>query len=104
MVFLFALTMVATSIPAQTGFHKLPTGELVDRHGLPTSISLPVDARMPRIRFHAANHRLGNLDYAFNRDLKVSLLPGVSLQDVTTQNPYEIAPSPSNRYPTVECQ
>ena len=38
---------------------------------------------------------LGNLEYAFSRDLKLSLLPGVSFFDVVSQNPYEIAPSPS---------
>ena len=45
-------------------------------------------------RFYAQT-LLGNLDYAFNRDLKISLLPGVSFFEVNARNPYEIAPSPS---------
>jgi len=45
-------------------------------------------------RFYAQT-LLGNLDYAFNNDLKISFLPGVSFFQANTQIPYEIAPSPS---------
>ena len=38
---------------------------------------------------------LGNLDYVFNDDLRISLLPGISFFEANTQIPYEIAPSPS---------
>ena len=38
---------------------------------------------------------LGNLDYTFNSDLKMSLLPGISFFQADTEIPYEIAPSPS---------
>ena len=38
---------------------------------------------------------LGNLDYAFSNDLKISFLPGVSFFQANTEIPYEIAPSPS---------
>ena len=45
-------------------------------------------------RFYAQTI-LGNLDYTFNKNLKISLLPGVSFFQTDTQIPYEIAPSPS---------
>ena len=81
-----------TSAAAQTGFRKMPPGKLAvgmgyQRYRPPTRTNAP-------FRFHAQT-LLGNLDYAFNRDLKLSLLPGVSFFDVVSQNPYEIAPSPS---------
>ena len=81
-----------TSAAAQTGFRRMPPGKLAvgmgyQRYRPPTRTDAP-------FRFHAQT-LLGNLDYAFNRDLKLSLLPGVSFFDVVSQNPYEIAPSPS---------
>ena len=77
---------------AQVGFHKLATGKMAigigyQRYKPPKRTEAP-------FRFNAQT-LLGNLDYAFNRDLKVSLLPGISFFDVNTLNPYEIAPSPS---------
>lgn len=66
---------------------KLAVGMGYQRYRPPTRTDAP-------FRFHAQT-LLGNLDYAFNRDLKLSLLPGVSFFDVVSQNPYEIAPSPS---------
>ena len=45
-------------------------------------------------RFNAQT-LLGNLDYTFNSDLKMSLLPGISFFQANTEIPYEIAPSPS---------
>ena len=81
-----------TSAAAQTGFRRMPPGKLAvgmgyQRYRPPTRTDAP-------FRFHAQT-LLGNLDYAFNRDLKLSLLPGVSFFDIVSQNPYEIAPSPS---------
>ena len=38
---------------------------------------------------------LSNLDYTFNSNLKMSLLPGISFFQADTEIPYEIAPSPS---------
>ena len=83
---------LSTSAAAQTGFRRMPPGKLAvgmgyQRYRPPTRTDAP-------FRFHAQT-LLGNLDYAFNRDLKLSLLPGVSFFDVVSQNPYEIAPSPS---------
>lgn len=45
-------------------------------------------------RFNAQT-LLGNVDYTFNDDLKISLLPGISFFQANTEIPYEIAPSPS---------
>ena len=64
-----------TSAAAQTGFRRMPPGKLAvgmgyQRYRPPTRTDAP-------FRFHAQT-LLGNLDYAFNRDLKLSLLPGVS--------------------------
>ena len=89
----FAIVVwLPTSAAAQTGFRRMPPGKLAvgmgyQRYRPPTRTDAP-------FRFHAQT-LLGNLDYAFNRDLKLSLLPGVSFFDVVSQNPYEIAPSPS---------
>ena len=83
---------LSTSAAAQTGFRRMPPSKLAvgmgyQRYRPPTRPDAP-------FRFHAQT-LLGNLDYAFNRDLKLSLLPGVSFFEVNTRNPYEIAPSPS---------
>lgn len=84
--------MFSVSASAQTGFHRLPTGKMAvgmgyQRYRPPKRTEAP-------FRF-SAQTILGNLDYTFSRDLRVSLLPGVSFFETNTQNPYEIAPSPS---------
>ena len=76
----------------QTSFRKMPMGKRsigigYQRYVPPKRTTLP-------FRFHAQTI-LGGFDYGFSRDLKISLLPGVSFFDTNTQNPYEIAPSPS---------
>lgn len=88
------LLLVIFSIPvsAQTGFYRSPAGKLgigigYQRYRPPQRTEAP-------FRFHAQT-LLGNLDYTFNRDLKISLLPGISFFEANTQIPYEIAPSPS---------
>lgn len=86
------LVMFSVSVSAQTGFYRSPAGKLgigmgYQRYRPPKRTEAP-------FRFYAQT-LLGNLDYAFSRDLKLSLLPGVSFFDVVSQNPYEIAPSPS---------
>lgn len=93
-IFLFLVVVIwlPTSAAAQTGFRRLPPGKLAvgmgyQRYRPPTRTNAP-------FRFYAQT-LLGSLDYAFSRDLKLSLLPGVSFFDVVSQNPYEIAPSPS---------
>ena len=94
-IVLFFLALVVwfpTSASAQTGFRRLPPGKMAvgmgyQRYRPPTRTDAP-------FRFYAQT-LLGNLDYAFNRDLKISLLPGVSFFEVNARNPYEIAPSPS---------
>ena len=92
LIVLFAILVLSTSALAQSGFRKLPPGKLAigmgyQRYRPPTRTNAP-------FRFYAQT-LLGNLEYAFSRDLKLSLLPGVSFFDVVSQNPYEIAPSPS---------
>ena len=77
---------------AQSGFYELPISKKAigigyQRYRPPKRTDAP-------FRFHAQTV-LGSLDYAFSRDLKISLIPGVSFFDVNTQNPTEIAPSPS---------
>lgn len=91
-VLFFVLVIFSVSASAQTGFHRLPTGKMAigmgyQRYRPPKRTEAP-------FRF-SAQTILGNLDYAFSRDLKVSLLPGVSFFETNTQIPYEIAPSPS---------
>lgn len=91
-IVLFAILVLSTSALAQSGFRKLPPGKLAigmgyQRYRPPTRTNAP-------FRFYAQT-LLGNLEYAFSRDLKLSVLPGVSFFDVVSQNPYEIAPSPS---------
>ena len=93
LIVLFAILVLSTSPAlAQSGFRRLPPGKLAigmgyQRYRPPTRTNAP-------FRFYAQT-LLGNLEYAFSRDLKLSLLPGVSFFDVVSQNPYEIAPSPS---------
>ena len=88
----FVFVMFSVSVCAQTGFYRSPVGKLgigigYQRYRPPKRTEAP-------FRFYAQT-LLGNLEYAFSRDLKLSLLPGVSFFDVVSQNPYEIAPSPS---------
>ena len=93
LIVLFAILVLSTSPAlAQSGFRRLPPGKLAigmgyQRYQPPTRTNAP-------FRFYAQT-LLGNLEYAFSRDLKLSLLPGVSFFDVVSLNPYEIAPSPS---------
>ena len=92
LIVLFAILVLSTSALAQSGFRRLPPSKLAigmgyQRYRPPTRTNAP-------FRFYAQT-LLGNLEYAFSRDLKLSLLPGVSFFDVVSQNPYEIAPSPS---------
>ena len=92
LIVLFATLVLSTSALAQSGFRRLPPGKLAigmgyQRYRPPTRTNAP-------FRFYAQT-LLGNLEYAFSRDLKMSLLPGVSFFDVVSQNPYEIPPSPS---------
>ena len=88
----FLFVTSAVSVFAQTGFYRSGVGKLgigmgYQRYNPPKRTEAP-------FRFHAQT-LLGNLDYAFNNDLKISLLPGVSFFEANTQIPYEIAPSPS---------
>ena len=83
---------ISASVSAQTGFYKSPAGKIgigvgYQRYTPPKRTEAP-------FRFHAQT-MLGNLDYTFSRDLKMSLLPGISFFEANTQIPYEIAPSPS---------
>ena len=92
LIVLFAILVFSTSALAQSGFRRMPPGKLAigmgyQRYRPPTRTNAP-------FRFYAQT-LLGNLEYAFSRDLKLSLLPGVSFFDIVSQNPYEIAPSPS---------
>ena len=88
----FVLVMFSASVSAQTGFYRSPAGKIgigigYQRYRPPKRTEAP-------FRFHAQTI-LGNLDYVFNDDLKISLLPGISFFEANTQIPYEIAPSPS---------
>lgn len=88
----FVLAMFSVSVSAQTGFYRTPAGKIgigvgYQRYRPPQRTEAP-------FRFNAQTI-LGNLDYAFNRDLKISMLPGISFFQANTQIPYEIAPSPS---------
>ena len=86
------LTLPISQAFTQTSFRKIPMGKRsigigYQRYVPPKRTTLP-------FRFHAQTI-LGGFDYSFSRDLKISLLPGVSFFEINTQNPYEIAPSPS---------
>ena len=86
------LVMFSVSVSAQTGFYRTPAGKIgigigYQRYRPPKRTEAP-------FRF-SAQTILSNLDYTFNRDLKISLLPGISFFEANTQIPYEIAPSPS---------
>lgn len=88
----FVFVIFSVSVSAQTGFYRSPVGKLgigigYQRYRPPKRTEAP-------FRFHAQT-LLGDLDYAFNNDLKISFLPGVSFFEANTQTPYEIAPSPS---------
>ena len=71
----FLLVIFSIPVSAQTGFYRSPAGKLgigigYQRYRPPKRTEAP-------FRFHAQT-LLGNLDYVFNRDLKISLLPGIS--------------------------
>ena len=88
----FLLVIFSIPVSAQTGFYRSPAGKVgigigYQRYRPPKRTEAP-------FRFHAQT-LLGNLDYAFNNDLKISFLPGISFFEANTQIPYEIAPSPS---------
>ena len=88
----FFLVTFSISVSAQTGFYRSPAGKIAigigyQRYRPPKRTEAP-------FRFHAQTI-LGDLDYAFNNNLKISFLPGISFFETTTQIPYEIAPSPS---------
>ena len=88
----FVLVMFSASVSAQTGFYRSPAGKIgigigYQRYRPPKRTEAP-------FRFHAQTI-LGNLDYVFNDDLRISFLPGISFFEANTQIPYEIAPSPS---------
>lgn len=88
----FILVIFSIPVSAQTGFYRSPAGKIgvgigYQRYSPPKRTEAP-------FRFHAQT-LLGNLDYAFNEDLKISFLPGASFFQANTQTPYEIAPSPS---------
>ncbi len=76
----------------QTSFRKMSIGKKAI--GIGYQRYIPPKRTTTPFRFHAQTI-LGGLDYGFSRDLKISLLPGVSFFETNTQNPYEIAPSPS---------
>ena len=82
LIVLFAILVFSTSALAQSGFRRLSPGKLAigmgyQRYQPPTRTNAP-------FRFYAQT-LLGNLEYAFSRDLKLSLLPGVSFFDVVSQ-------------------
>ena len=88
----FVLVIFSASVSAQTGFYRSPAGKIgigvgYQRYRPPKRTEAP-------FHFHAQT-LLGNIDYMFNDDLKMSLLPGISFFQADTQIPYEIAPSPS---------
>lgn len=88
----FMFVLFSGSVSAQTGFYRSPAGKMgigigYQRYRPPKRTEAP-------FRF-SAQTILSNLDYTFNRDLKISLLPGISFFEANTQIPYEIAPSPS---------
>ena len=92
-LFSFYLLLVFTPVMyAQSGFYELPISKKAI--GIGYQRYRPPKRTDASFRFRAQTV-LGSFDYAFSRDLKVSLLPGVSFFDVDTQNPTEIAPSPS---------
>jgi len=89
---ILVLFMFSVPVSAQTGFYRSPAGKIgigigYQRYRPPKRTDAP-------FRFNAQTI-LGNLDYIFNSDLKMSLLPGISFFEANTPIPYEIAPSPS---------
>ena len=89
---IFLLTLLPSSGFTQTSFRRMPVGRM--SMGIGHQRYIPPKRLTTPFRFHAQTI-LGGLDYNFSRDLKMSLFPGVSFFDTNTQNPYEIAPSPS---------
>ena len=71
----FVFVMFSVSASAQTGFHRLSTGKMAI--GMGYQRYRPSKRTEAPFRF-SAQTILGNLDYTFSRDLKVSLLPGIS--------------------------
>ena len=63
----FAFVMFSVSAFAQTGFYRLPTGKLAV--GMGYQRYQPPNRTTAAFRFNAQT-LLGNLDYAFSRDLK----------------------------------
>ena len=91
-LFCFYLLLVFTPVTyAQSGFYELPISKKAI--GIGYQRYRPPKRTDASFRFRAQTV-LGSFDYAFSRDLKISLLPGVSFFDVNTQNPTEIAPRP----------
>ncbi len=90
MFFVLAVFSVPTS--AQTGFYRSPAGKTAV--GMGYQRYRPPERTEAPFRF-SAQTILGSLDYTFSPDLKMSLLPGISFFETDTQNPYQIAPSPS---------
>jgi len=88
----FVLVMFSVSVSAQTGFYRSPVGKM--GVGIGYQHYRPPKRTEAPFRFNAQTV-LGNLDYTFNSDLKMSLLPGISFFQADTEIPYEIAPSPS---------
>ena len=83
-IVLFPILVLSTSALAQSGFRRLLPDKLAIGMGYqcyrpPTRTNAP-------FRFYPQT-LLGNLEYAFSRDLKLALLPGVSFFDIVSQSP-----------------
>ena len=95
LILIFAV--LPTPVFAQTGILSLPKGK--------NAIGLGVEWYDPPPktqigggnyyhRFRAQNIR-GSLDYHFNRQLKVSFIPGIAFLSLASRNAFDVSPSPS---------
>lgn len=97
LTFLFIVCFVilfTAPINAQTGILGLPAGKNAIGLGFQWYDPPPKSQRNSQHRFRAQNIR-GSLDYYFNRQLKVSFIPGIAFLNIASSDSIDVPPSPS---------
>ncbi len=96
-VLAFMFVTFSTSAFAQTGILSLPAGKSAIGLGFqlydPPS-KLQRNSGNYQHRFRAQNIR-GSLDYYFNRQLKISFIPGIAFLNIASRDDIDVPPSPS---------
>ena len=97
LLLVFTLVVLTTSTFAQTGILSLPAGKNALGLGFqlydPPS-KLQRNSGSYQHRFRAHNIR-GSLDYHFNRQLKISFIPGIAFLSIASRDSIDVPPSPS---------